>query len=131
MKTDFLGPRFIVKRDSESSIGRGCILLTAHFRPEIACIPWAIGQAVMQLGYAIPEIWITEGFRPWDGDDRDLHPELRALDFTLVMEDGSRATESQYQNVASLAAETLGRDYQLPTHGEGWNLHIHAELDPR
>lgn len=127
---DQLGPRFIVKRDSESSVGRGCDLRTAHFRPEMAAIIWACGQGCMSLDTRIKEVWITEGARSIR-DSRDLHEELRAFDFTLRREDGTRSSEVVMRRVGAVMGKLLGPDYQIIVHGEGLSLHIHAEIDPR
>lgn len=126
---DGLGPRFIVKRDSESRIGRGCDLRAGHFRPEMAAIIWACGQACMSLDSRIREVWLTEGVRSIR-EARDLHEELRAFDFTLRHEGGVRSSEGVLRNVGKLMGKLLGDDYQIIVHGVGSNVHIHAELDP-
>lgn len=80
--------RHIIKTDAESSIGRGCILHGGHFRPEIMAMPRAVDAATAKLFPQFTTIRWTEGWRPARKDERgrrrrDLHAELRALDFTI------------------------------------------------
>ena len=129
-----LGPRILVKPDAESSIGRGCELYGAHFRPEMAVIPHAMAAASQNLypgKFAVMRM--TEGKRPPRKQGvRDLHAELRAEDFTFETFTGLRATEQELRNIAFKAKETLGDDYDVEIHAVGSDaVHIHAELDPQ
>ena len=125
-----LGPRVVVKRDSESSIGRGCDLRGAHFRPEVSAIVHAACQAAHSKTPAVEELWLTEGLRDIR-NTRDMHEELRALDITGRLKGGKRANKALLEKIAREMRRTLGPDYQIIVHGKGANLHIHAELDPR
>lgn len=122
-----LGPRVYVKRDEESSIGRGCILHGAHFRPEIAKIVWAACRAA-PLHTA--SITLTEGARDIR-DTRDMHEELRALDLTFLMPGKRSPTVEEYEHLQSGMKSLLGHDYDVIAHGDGPNIHIHTELDPK
>jgi hypothetical protein len=123
--------RIYVKRDAESSIGRGCILRGAHFRPEIARIVWSASIAASEVSPACREVWLTEGDRP-RRDSRDLHPELRALDLSFRMIHGLRPTQGEYEHIRDRMRELLGPDYDVVCHAVGTDaLHIHAELDPQ
>ena len=120
------GPRIIVKRDTESSIGRGAALYLDHFRPHVSVMIWAIARACPD---SCTELWITEGHRKIR-DTRDLHEECLALDFTF--RDGEqRLIEVELHEIAREARSTLGDEYDLIAHGSGSNLHIHAEYDPK
>lgn len=119
------GPRIYVKRDEESSIGRGCVLYGGHFRPEIALIVWAS----CHTGHQIDEIRLTEGWRP-QGEGRDLHPELRALDLVPYRDD-ERLDEAEQKLIASKFFQHLGPDYDVQAHDAGTGWHIHVELDPK
>lgn len=124
--------RICVKRDHESPIGRGCVLRAGHFRPEISIMTWACAKAASEIDPAIRELWITEGDRPWDGEGRDLHPELRALDYTFRHATGTRPTDSNYHRIAARMKEILGYDYDLRAHAaDDGEIHIHSELDPK
>jgi hypothetical protein len=121
-----LGPRVFFKRDSESAVGRGADVRGAHFRPEISKIIWAACRAAPLW---TTEVWVTEGYRDVR-DSRDLHEELRALDFTFRYEDGTRPTDDQYRICARAMEKILGPDYDSIAHGNGLGMHIHSELDP-
>ena len=125
-----LGPRVYVKRDEESSIGRGCILHGAHFRPEIAKIVWAACHAVTEVAPAFDELWLTEGYRDVRSS-RDLHEELRGLDITFRSAEGLRPMEGAYQAIAKHMEALLGPDYDIVCHAVGSDAsHGHAEYDP-
>lgn len=124
------GPRVYVKRDDESSIGRGCILYGAHFRPEMAIIVWAACAAARELVPAVDECWLTEGFRDIRDIDAkmDRHEVLNALDITFRMQPGDfRPTDTDYHRIKVRMRELLGPDYDVLFHA----AHIHAELDPK
>lgn len=127
------GPRIHVKTDAESSIGRGCVLYGAHSRPEIAAMDHAMCAATSKLYPRFLVIRKTEGWRPQrEAGKRDLHTEMRAIDYTVETETGFRATEQELRNIAFKAKETLGDDYDVEVHAVGSDaVHIHAELDPR
>jgi hypothetical protein len=123
--------RVYVKRDEESSVGRGCVLYGAHFRPEISRIVWATCHAASEVSGAIRELWLTEGWRHIR-ETRDLHAEARALDMTFRMPAGLRPTEGEYRRIRERAAELLGPDYDVVCHASGTDaLHLHIELDPK
>ena len=122
------GPRILFKTDDQSSIGRGCVTYGGHFRREIAHILWVAARTADRSWESIT---VSEGWRPQDDDGRDLHPELRAFDFSLNHIDGDeddrwRAGKEWVARMRIL----LGPDYQIQLHGKGRNLHIHVELDP-
>lgn len=121
------GPRIYWKRDEESSSGRGAQGYAAHYTPEMARIVWAVARSCDSF---VAEVWITEAFRNIR-DSRDLHEECRALDFTLRTASGSRPAEMVYRDVGDRVQAILGPDYDVVVHGEGANLHIHVEYDPR
>ena len=124
------GPRVYVKRDSESSAGRGCVLYGAHFRPEIAKIVWSACVAAGGVSPAIKEVWLTEGWRN-ARSERDLHKELRAIDITFRMLHDMRPTQAEYSRIVAKMIELLGPDYDVLCHAVGTDmLHVHAELDP-
>ena len=138
------GPRIIVKDDRDSSIGRGCVLHGGHFRPEISIIFYTAAQTAPN---GVTEVLFSEGWRPppevEDPGTRDLHPELRAIDVSLNTIFPDPATGSldvdallRYRRKrgiewADRIRKQLGPDYHVVVHGDGWNCHIHIELDPR
>lgn len=122
--------RVYVKRDEESSIGRGCILYGAHFRPEMSAVVYEAVRATERQFPKARELWLTEGWRNIR-PTRDLHQEKRAFDITLRHKPDVRFTRDEYRLVAIEMRKRLGPDYQIVVHGEGANIHIHAELDPR
>ncbi len=122
------GPRIIVKADANSSIGRGCILYGAHFRPEMACIPYWVARTAPE---ELDEVVLTEGWRDVR-DSRDLHEELRGIDVSLngLADGGGESKKSKAESWAARLRERLGSDYQVILHGDGLNYHMHCELDP-
>lgn len=124
------GPRVIFKDDRDSSIGRGAVLYGGHFRPEVARIVYVAAQVAPDQ---VTEIVVSEAHRNIR-DTRDLHEEGRAFDFSLNVEGlGHLAFEDRRaigQEWAMRMSANLGPDYTVIVHGEGANLHIHAELDP-
>jgi len=122
------GPRVFVKRDEESSVGRGAILYGAHWRPEIAAIVWAACVASKDVSPGIKEVILTEGYRDIR-DTRDLHEELRALDITFRLDHQLRPTLGEYARLRDRMKELLGPDYDVLAHGEDTQLHIHSEYD--
>ena len=121
------GPRIYFKRDEESGVGRGAHIYGAHFCPEIAHIVWAVARS---CSHVIAELWVTEGYRDIR-DERDMHEECRAFDFTFRTSSGNRPGEVFYDDIAEDASRLLGPDYDVVVHGTGANLHIHIEYDPR
>lgn len=121
------GPRIYFKRDEESSVGRGAILYAAHFVPEVSVMVWAVARSCTAL---IAEVWVTEAYRDIR-DERDMHEECRALDFTFRTSSGARPGDDYYEDAAMEAAKLLGPDYDLICHGEGAGFHIHVEYDPK
>jgi hypothetical protein len=122
-----LGPRIHVKNDSESSIGRGCILHGAHFRPEIAKIVWSASRAAPPRTETLV---LSEGYRDIR-HTRDMHEELRALDITFRLGADMLPTLDEYAAVVARMKALLGPDYDVLVHGENSNRHIHCELDPK
>ena len=122
------GPRIHFKTDAQSSIGRGAVMMSGHFRPEIARIIWAAGVTADPMW---TDITISEGDRPKIRPGRDLHPELRALDISLNHLAGDVSTHRKAGEAwAERIRDLLGPDYQVVVHGGEWNLHLHIELDP-
>ena len=125
--------RFIFKRDDESSIGRGAVIRAAHFRPEIAVIFRVVANTAPLNHLPDNEVWVTEGDRPQRVPGRrDLHTELRALDFSCMRLIAS--TEDERYSISSdwesEIQDQLGPDYDVVLHGGSTNLHLHIELDP-
>ena len=124
-----LGPRIFVKRDYESSIGRGAVLYAAHFQDGLAAL---VRAAVSAASAGVEDVWITEGWRPARrAGVRDLHEQLRALDFTYRLVGGVRPTRDEYEEAVRRMRLTLGPDYDIQAHGENDGLHIHGEIDPK
>lgn len=125
--------RIIFKTDAESSIGRGAVMYRAHFQPRMAMLIEAMAQSVEDIFPAAQVLRVTEGWRPQrQRGRRDLHTELRALDFTVEFPSGTRATSGEYARVTEQCRSLVGdANYDFEVHGEGLNLHIHAEYDPK
>ena len=121
------GPRIHFKTDQESTINRGAVMYAAHFRPEIACIPyWAARTAPPGL----ERIVVSEGYRKIR-DSLDLHEQYRAMDLSLNVIDGDEAERRSVGTFwAKRLEEALGPDYLVLVHGAGANLHIHVALKP-
>jgi hypothetical protein len=125
------GPRIVIKDDRDSSLNRGCVLYGAHFRPEIARIPWAVARTAATYAPEWTEVTLSEGWRPKIRAGRDLHSEARAFDVSLNHIQADEAGRYSHGiHWARAIREELGPDYQVVVHGEGQNLHIHIELDP-
>ena len=125
-----LGPRVIFKDDRDSSIGRGCRLYSNHFvQHNMNIFVAAVGSFSKRNNISV--IRITEGWRDIRNDRRDLHEECRAFDFTAEEKDGNRLSFTQYELVAADIRIALGSDYDVIVHGNGSNLHIHIEYDPK
>jgi hypothetical protein len=122
-----LGPRILVKRDEESSVGRGAMLYGAHFRPEMAIIVWAAARSAPTRAH---ELHITEGYRSIR-DARDLHEELRALDITFRLPHNMLPTKEEYDAIGQRMRLLLGPDHDVIVHGADSNRHVHCELDPK
>jgi hypothetical protein len=122
-----LGPRIFVKRDSESSVGRGCVLYAAHFRPEIAMIPRA-AAACAPAG--TEEVWLTEGYRNIR-DSPDRHEMLCALDITYRLIGDIACTVEMYVASSWAMSTYLGPNYDIPHPKHGSAPHIHCEYDPK
>ena len=133
------GPRVIFKDDRDSSVKRGCHLYGGHFRPEMAIIPYVVAKTAPEQ---LESVVFTEGFRAireW----RDLHNELRALDVSLngieptaLMGDLDNDELMRHRRRVGIKwadriRKILGSDYHVVVHGDGFNCHIHIELDPR
>lgn len=125
--------RIIVKDDRDSSIGRGGVLRREHFDPRMARLVEAVARATETLLPHAIVLFITEGWRPSiRPEGRDLHTELRAFDFTIEFIRRIRAIENEYELVARDARAIVGdAEYDFQVHGEGSNMHIHAEFDPK
>ena len=124
-----LGPRVIFKDDRDSASGRGCRMFAAHFTHYVMAI-LIHGVQAFSLDKTVKVIRLTEGHRHIR-DTRDLHEECRAFDFTAEMEEGTRIPRAAYERVGHQMRKWLGSDYDVIVHGEGTNLHIHAEYDPK
>lgn len=125
--------RIIFKCDHESGPHRAAFMYAEHFEaPVVQLIPVIARQAYALIPGA-KTLRITEGHRnPRVPGRRDLHSELKALDFTIVKEDGSRASNGEYCLVAECTRAIVGdADYDFAVHGEGSGEHIHAEFDPK
>lgn len=122
------GPRILFKTDAQSSIGRGAVLFWEHFRPHMAVIIECVGRACQQQQIG-DEVTVTEGWRKIR-PQRDCHEERAAFDFTIE-EDDVRIPFDHYRIVANVVKHMLGPKYDVIVHGEGMNLHIHIEFDPK
>lgn len=120
------GPLFHFKTDAESRVGRGCHLYASHFVPEVVRILWAAGRSAPKNCSIVR---CTEGYRSV-GNDRDLHEECRAFDFTGESRAGWRLTHAELVGMAEVMRELLGPSYDVICHGEESNFHIHVEYDP-
>ena len=133
-------PRFIFKRDKESSIGRGAEIYTPHFLPEIARMHYLVGVGCQRFNAhetqldSIATINVTEGHRPQRVEGkRDLHTEYRAFDYTFENTTGNRVKAIDII-CAFIKAQRSAADvsmYDLLVHGIGSNEHLHFELDPK
>lgn len=98
---------------------------------------WAACAAARDVDPLIAFCRKTEGDRPArTGDDghprRDLHAELRALDFTFEYDNNVRIDPQLYTEIAFNMRMRLGDDYDVLQHAVGTDaLHIHCELDPK
>lgn len=124
-----LGPRVVFKDDRDSSVGRGCRTYAAHFVPVVMDILRHTVQA-FALQKRVAVVRVTEGWRDIR-DAKDLHEWARAFDFTAEDADGQRLSRAEYEAVATQIRRWLGSDYDVVVHGEGTNLHIHVEHDPK
>lgn len=124
--------QIIIKCDHESGPHRQAFLFAEHFEPPMANLTAVIARQGKALVPGALKLRITEGHRlPRVPGKRDLHSELKAVDYTIVKADGSRATEDQYKLVAEATRKIVGdADYDFAVHGEGPSMHIHAEFDP-
>lgn len=110
-------------------------MLAEHFEsPVVQLIP-CTARLAEKLVPGAHTLVVSEGYRPHERASRDLHSELRALDFTLrVEQEGGlmrRATRGEYVLISECVRADLGDDkYDFLVHGEGLGLHIHAEYDP-
>lgn len=125
--------RIEFKTDAESAIGRGAVLYRSHFSPRMAKLVEGMAMATEELLSRAKTLRVTEGWRPPRVKGvRDLHSELRAFDFTIEFMPGIRATIDEYRRVAEKCRAIVGdADYDFLVHGEGSNLHVHAEFDPK
>lgn len=125
--------RIIVKDDRDSAVGRGGYLLPEHFAPHLSKLVEATARSVESILPSARILRITEGWRPQRNPSRrDAHAELAAFDFTVEFAGGQRATFDEYRRVAERTRQTVGdAAYDFLVHGDGSNLHIHAEHDPR
>jgi hypothetical protein len=122
-----LGPRIFLKRDHESSSGRGCELYAAHFAPHIALIAKAMADCAP--GH-VEMVCLTEGYRKIR-ETRDLHETLQALDCVGTDADGQRnVTPSEYRAWAARCAARTGNLYDWLAHDAGSGWHLHGEYDP-
>lgn len=126
---DILGPRVIFKDDRDSSIGRGCQLFATHFVPVMMEMLRHCIQAFAN-NKAVAVVRVTEGWRSIR-TSRDLHEDCRALDFTAELASGARVPIDVYASVAAQMRRWLGQDFDVIVHGQGSNLHIHVEYDPK
>lgn len=125
--------QIVFKSDLEAGVNRGARMFAAHFEHPVVEL---ISTMARQGHRLIPDakiLRVTEGYRPQRRPDRrDLHAEFRALDFTVVKEGGSRATQAEYILLAEGVRAKLGdKDYDFEVHGEDYAMHIHAEYDPK
>lgn len=125
--------RIIVKCDHESGPHRAAFMYADHFEGAVGALIPVMARTAKKLVPGAKYLRITEGHRnPRVPGRRDLHSKLKAIDFTIVKEDGSRATEAEYILVAEAVRAELGdATYDFQVHGDGPALHIHAEVDPK
>ena len=106
---------------------------TSNFRPEMVALLTAL--LVTAPDTTDGRMVITEGHRPAQHTD-DAHTWCNAFDIR------SQNVEAEDQDARELAMwHWVGRvrqrlddplgSYQFVVHGEGFNMHIHAEIDPR
>lgn len=116
--------RICIKRDEESPIGRGAILLPEHFRPEI--LPAMVEAVEATKPEHVEHVWIVEGWRDIR-DTPDSHEDCRALDFVGSDATGARnVSPAQFRAWAARVQARLGDRYYVLAHdaGSGWHLHI-------
>ncbi|MCA9506489.1 MAG: hypothetical protein KC616_25605 [Myxococcales bacterium] len=122
------GPRICVKRDQESTVGRGCVLHAAHFRPELAAVVVAAAELAPP---EVEQVWLVEGWRDIR-DTPDRHETLDALDIVGTDGKGQRfLTSRQYVAWSQRVSSRLGDRYDVLAHDAGSGWHIHAEWDPK
>ncbi len=119
----------IFKDDRDSASGRGCRMFAAHFQPYTLEILRASVQA-FALREDVSVVRVTEGHRHIR-DTKDQHEACKAFDFTAENGRGERLLKMHYDLVGSQIRKWLGADYDVIVHGEGTNLHIHVEHDPK
>ena len=86
-------------------------------------------------------LWVTGGWRePRDPRELDLHNLCLAWDFRIRNFSVARGTDQEeYDSRRTLAWGWVNmqrdkhedRRFQFDVHGEGANIHTHAEFDPR
>lgn len=125
--------RIIVKSDYESGPHRAAFMYADHFEGRVGKLIPAMARAGKRLVPGAKILRITEGHRnPRVPGKRDKHATLEAIDFTIVKENGTRASWGEYTLVAEAVRDELGDAvYDFEVHGEGLAMHIHAEVDPK
>ena len=135
----YKGPRLIIKADWERDGRpmRGCILTRGNTRPEV----WAIVEAALATAPAgLAEVEVSEGWRDIR-DALDWHELNGAFDFSLrrvcaaarcadTVPHRRREGVRWANRMQDELADRYGPLYDVECHGEGWNIHIHAELHP-
>ena len=108
----------------------GVVLRAAHLRPHMTAIIDASLQTSPQHGGNV--VTITSAKRPDEGG-RSRHPMCGAFDFRCKSIIARSQTEriTLATNWAGDMADLLGEDYDVIAHGEGDDLHVHAEYDPK
>lgn len=108
----------------------GVILRSAHLRPHMT----AIVQAALDTAPNLSDgaVVITSAKRP-DTGGRSLHPKCGAFDFRCRSIVARSQTEriDKAEDWAGRIQMKLGDDYDVIAHGDGDNLHVHAEYDPK
>lgn len=128
------GPRIVFKDDRDSSIGRGAIMFWSHFVSPMSDLLVAMAQTAPAL--IDNTMVVSEGWRDIR-TSRDLHEELRALDFPLnklvgitVWGERQDAGLMWVERARAVLRPDLRPGFQFEVHGSGEGIHVHAEWDP-
>ena len=124
------GPRIVFKDDRDSNIGRGAMIFWGHLLEDRIRMVRVAAQTAPDL--IDNTMVVSEGWRKIR-TTLDLHERCCAFDISLNQLAGTSGFSDRKTIGEAWAArirEALGPGYDVIVHGEGWNLHIHIELDP-
>ena len=134
------GPRIVFKDDRDSSIGRGCIIYPGMLEPDIILMVQIAAEEAPPLEDQI--MVVSEGWRPTNPSGRvgrDEHKNLRAWDISYNQILITEHTIPEYilsrrhevgDFWAARVKKRLPMYYDVKSHGEGLNKHMHMEKDP-